>query len=270
MTPIHPELRPIHQVGGRTLERLVPAAICPALATGGVRLCGTSDARPGFQFMRPQPDMCQILACRAGEGAVLVDGLWRRLGPGQAYLTDAAHPHAYRADRPGAWRLAWAIHDPGTWYGPPRLIACDAEGLGLAVEGLQRELARSGQGAVAAAWAATLLTSLAAARDAGAGDPVLGSLWALVDAEPAAPWTLERLAARSGLHAEALRRRCRKSLGRAPMHQVAELRLRQAAALLAGRRLPVQAVAERVGYACPFAFSAAFRRRFGRPPSRFP
>jgi len=70
-----------------------------------------------------------------------------------------------------------------------------------------------------------------------------------------------------GLGADALRRRCHALLGQAPAQALAELRLAEARSQLrAGSS--VTAVAELLGFSTPFAFSRAYRGRFGLPPSR--
>jgi two-component system response regulator YesN len=48
-----------------------------------------------------------------------------------------------------------------------------------------------------------------------------------------------------------------------------EVRMRRAKELLAEGSLPVREVARRVGYRQPAQFAKAFRRRYGKPPSRF-
>jgi len=54
-----------------------------------------------------------------------------------------------------------------------------------------------------------------------------------------------------------------------PMTYLAGWRLARAADLLRGTDEPVEAVGRRVGYANPFAFSTAFRRRYGVPPRSY-
>jgi AraC-like DNA-binding protein len=53
------------------------------------------------------------------------------------------------------------------------------------------------------------------------------------------------------------------------MQQVTHLRMRHAAALLSSESYPIIAVAARVGYDNPFAFSAAFKRSIGLAPSAY-
>jgi AraC-like DNA-binding protein len=101
----------------------------------------------------------------------------------------------------------------------------------------------------------------------GAGDPVVGPALRALHEEPAAPWTLERLATRTGTSRATLARRFTRLVGRAPMAYLTGWRLTLAADLLAEPGATVAAVSRRVGYATPFAFSAAFKRERGVSPS---
>jgi len=53
------------------------------------------------------------------------------------------------------------------------------------------------------------------------------------------------------------------------MEHVTQIRMQHAVALLATGYYSVTAVSERVGYSSPFAFSAAFKRVLGVPPSQY-
>jgi transcriptional regulator GlxA family with amidase domain len=118
------------------------------------------------------------------------------------------------------------------------------------------------------------LQSLAAlvdayARRAIAAPSRLAPLWAVVDSDLARPWTLKELAALVYVTPEQLRRICRRELGCSPMRHVTELRIRESTSLLASEFNTVERVASLVGYENAFAFSTAFKRHVGVPPSAF-
>ena len=265
--PAQPRLH--RSVGDDTRERLVPPSACPALNTLGVTLCGLSEARHGFSFVRQGWGSTQILICVGGAGEVLVDGRWQPCGPGMAYLTPPDALHAYRCPKGGAWQIAWAIYNPTRppIIGPqPRLAAADGDGLHAAIHGLHREAVGPAGPAELTAWAG--LVDLLARR-ATEGEDRLAALWRAVSDDPARPWSLPGLAKLAGVGPERLRRLCVARTGHPPMEEVTRLRMRHAALLLAGGRLSVSAVATAVGYANAFAFSTAFRRNHGEPPSRW-
>ncbi len=258
---------PCQHIGAHTREVLISPAACPALGDLGIRLCGRSDARPGFRFVRAEPRMRQVMACVGGQGAVWIADGWQVLEPDRAYVTESAAPHAYHADQAKPWRLIWVIWESTEADAtPPRLGSADGKALAAAIDGLHREVISARDPLLMTQWAG-LVDAIARRIATGTGDPVLTVLWELVAAELEFPWTLERLAERSGLHPETLRRRCQQAHGVSPMRRVSELRLARAAALLASGASRIGEIAAAVGYGDPFAFSTAFRRRFGHPPS---
>ncbi|MEK2472567.1 MULTISPECIES: AraC family transcriptional regulator [Streptomyces] len=100
--------------------------------------------------------------------------------------------------------------------------------------------------------------------------PSSGDLAALCRAYLAAPdvaVTNAQWADRSAMSERAFTRRFRSETGESPAVWRARARLLAAVPLL--RTASVSAVAGRLGYASPAAFTAAFTRAFGLPPSRF-
>ncbi|WP_143664419.1 AraC family transcriptional regulator, partial [Streptomyces sp. NRRL B-24572] len=74
-------------------------------------------------------------------------------------------------------------------------------------------------------------------------------------------------AARTALSERAFTRRFRTETGESPAVWRSRARLLAAVPLL--RTATVSEVSGRLGYASPAAFTAAFTRAFGAPPSRF-
>ncbi|MFB6627930.1 AraC family transcriptional regulator [Streptomyces sp. NPDC056374] len=104
---------------------------------------------------------------------------------------------------------------------------------------------------------------------AALGDPVTAAALRALHTDPAAPWTVERLAAEAGVSRPTLARRFTALVGRPPMAYLAWWRLTRAAALLRDTPDPLAAVARRVGYSTPYALSHAFRREFGTTPGQY-
>ncbi|SFH54627.1 AraC-type DNA-binding protein [Actinopolymorpha cephalotaxi] len=97
-------------------------------------------------------------------------------------------------------------------------------------------------------------------------DPVVGRALRLLQNAPARPWTVARLAAECGVSRAGLARRFTELVGEPPMAFLAGWRLALAADLLTEPGATVGSVATRVGYASPFALSAAFKRVRGMSP----
>jgi AraC-like DNA-binding protein len=98
-------------------------------------------------------------------------------------------------------------------------------------------------------------------------DPQLHAALQAMHAAPAAPWTVESLAAQARLSRSRFAERFTAATGIAPLTYLTRWRLTVAAGLLRDGRA-VNQVSRAVGYASEPAFSRAFRRHYGQPPSR--
>ena len=103
----------------------------------------------------------------------------------------------------------------------------------------------------------------------GARPERLRSVWDAVESNLAHLWTAPALAAIACLSEGQLRVVCQSETGKSPLEQVTLLRMRHAGALLLSTEANIEQVAGAVGYANPFAFSTAFKRVMGVPPSHW-
>jgi AraC-like DNA-binding protein len=102
---------------------------------------------------------------------------------------------------------------------------------------------------------------------AGLHDPVLSPALAALHSAPARRWTVADLARTAAVSRSQLDDRFRQVLGRSPIRYLTEWRLHLARDLLASTDLGVAAIARRVGYDAEEAFSRAFKRAYGQPPT---
>ena len=98
-------------------------------------------------------------------------------------------------------------------------------------------------------------------------DRYVGRALALMHGKPGETWTVEKLARQVGLSRSALAERFVEILGEPPIAYLTGWRLRLAAQKLAETRRTVESIASDAGYESSGAFSYAFKRVFGRPPS---
>jgi AraC-like DNA-binding protein len=274
MAEMPSHLRYIHTHGPETREWLISYGDHALLDLRGIDAVGWTDAGAGHVMANPAPKRALLHATLEGEGEVLVDGAWRPAPAETAYLTPIGCPHAYRT-RPGRrWLACWVLtRDDALLGGTDRAVLCrtdSAEVLHWAIQGLHQEGHGAADPAALERWLELVLVY--ARRIGGGREPDggrLGTLWRRVFADLAHPWTLADLAATAGLSDETLRRVCKRETGCSPMEYVTHLRMRHAASLLVTYSHPVAEIAERVGYADPFAFSTAFRRVLGVPPTAY-
>ncbi|GAA0285014.1 AraC family transcriptional regulator [Streptomyces polychromogenes] len=180
------------------------------------------------------------------------------------YRLDRSRVHPLLAELPGVVRLPGGAHAelqsaiallsgevdarrPGSSIALPSLLDL------LLVYMVRASVA----GAAPGSWSAAL------------GDPVTAAALQAMHADPAAPWSAERLAAEAGVSRPTLVRRFTPLVGRPPMAYLTWWRLTLAATRLRDTPDSLAAIAARVGYGSPYALSHAFAREFGTTPGRY-
>ena len=100
-------------------------------------------------------------------------------------------------------------------------------------------------------------------------EPKLARAVLTVLEQPAAPYTVDSLAALAGMGRTAFAVSFSRVFGQAPMDFVQSVRLRIAARLLTSTDLPVKVIANSIGYASRTSFSRAFEACYGAAPANF-
>lgn len=98
-------------------------------------------------------------------------------------------------------------------------------------------------------------------------DPSLSRCLSLIHEEPRREWSLEELAAASGMSRSLLAERFQAILGTSPIRYVRDWRLYLASVALAMTGQAIAHIGFEAGYATEAAFSRAFSRAFGSPPA---
>lgn len=97
-------------------------------------------------------------------------------------------------------------------------------------------------------------------------DPRLSLALLALNQDPGRDWTVEALAAESNISRSVFADRFQAVIGTAPLRYVTELRMQLASQWLTQQSLPIEVVAERLGYASQAAFSRAYKRVMGHSP----
>ena len=103
----------------------------------------------------------------------------------------------------------------------------------------------------------------------GLREPFVGRALEALHRSPGRDWTLEALSRDVGLSRSALAERFTQFVGQPPMQYLTNWRMQLAANYLTGGTDSVAAIAERVGYESEAAFSRAFKKVVGTPPSHW-
>ena len=104
---------------------------------------------------------------------------------------------------------------------------------------------------------------------AGLADPLLARALRRLHGDVARAWSVEDLAREAGLSRSVFSERFGQTVGVPPMQYLMDWRMALAKAMLQRNALPLEAVAASIGYQSASAFSTAFRREVGSPPSHF-
>jgi AraC-like DNA-binding protein len=102
---------------------------------------------------------------------------------------------------------------------------------------------------------------------AGLRDPFVGKALSLMHGRPAHNWTIEDLATQVGQSRSVLAKRFSDLVGIPPMHYLAKWRMQMASELLSAGSANVATIAAEIGYESEAAFSRAFKKMMGVPPS---
>ncbi|MGF6309862.1 AraC-like DNA-binding protein [Bradyrhizobium sp. i1.8.4] len=86
---------------------------------------------------------------------------------------------------------------------------------------------------------------------------------------PTTAWTVAQLAKEAALSRSAFFERFNRAVGVAPMEYLLGWRLAMAESMLRQNRSGIAEIAERVGYGSASAFSVAFTRHVGPPPTQY-
>lgn len=103
----------------------------------------------------------------------------------------------------------------------------------------------------------------------GLADPNLAAALRAIHANASRQWTLAELARNSGLSRSSFCDRFTRKVGMPPMEYLFRWRMALARDMLRSDGAPLEKVAARLGYQSASAFSTAFSRAEGLPPSQF-
>jgi len=100
-------------------------------------------------------------------------------------------------------------------------------------------------------------------------DPVAGPALATLHAQPGQSWTVDSLAASTGVSTATLARRFTAKVGESPAAYLTRWRMDLAAQRLRDTDETVAAIARSLGYTSEYAFNRAFTRHRHTPPGRY-
>ncbi|MCC5884567.1 MAG: AraC family transcriptional regulator [Halomonas sp.] len=275
MATEHEQLSETHIVGDETRQWIVRAEDSPVLAQRHISHVGVGDAAVPYRIVRTRLSGAYIHGSLGGEGRMLLDGRWCTMRRNMISFAPAHALHAFHAVPESRWQYCWLRYLPSA---PRSLVGTiapimqhfDPEPMKYAILGLYSEVFHGKADAASCVmWVDTIERYIARFADPWRRDARIVAVFEAVMPTLERQWTIEEMAEIAHVSTEHLRRISRKVFGRSPMQQLTQLRMQHATHLLATSNLPVEEIAERVGYRSPFAFSKTFKRMNGVSPSHF-
>ena len=249
--------------------------VCPLLKQHHIAHVGIFWARYPFEIVRSYQSGSYMMACFGGEGSVLVDGVWKSLGAGEACLLPPFVQNAFRCREDAPWEFCWVRYlesreqKPIVSQNSPVLQAYDYAPMKAATEGLYAEASGSGAPGTLGHWVELIHQYALRFAQPQDYDDRLWKLWNQVEPQLDRRWNLAELAGLAHVSEEHLRRLCRRRYGRSPMQHLTFLRIQRAKYLLSSTDDKIDSIARAVGYENPFTFSTLFKRWVGWSPSRY-
>ncbi|MFF0428438.1 AraC family transcriptional regulator [Streptomyces sp. NPDC004520] len=220
--------------------------------------CGPDDPQPYDAYASDSVDRSKD----GGPATVLLCGAYQ-LDPSRAHplllsLPDLIHLPAHpgrRAELDSAVKLLAAELEtpkPGTDAAVPALL--DTLLLYILRTWFDQ---RPPTGGHTTGWAAAL------------NDPPVTAALHAIHHDPAAPWTVAKLAAEAGLSRAPFAKRFTRLVGQPPLTYLTWWRMTTAARLLRTSNAPLRSIATQVGYTSEYAFAHTFKRTHGTPPGTY-
>ncbi len=250
------------------------------LTGSGIRLAGVSSLVSGYRVSRAKADFHLLLYTRGGTGLLTSPEHSQTLEPGSLLIAPMGSSYSYSCDGL-SWDIIWFhLADDPRWVnlrlsGMHIRAALDVHKAIPMMESLVEESLGKGLESIRLADLLSDIILLHIERELDLDRSTylrmmrqrLSDLWAKVNADLQHQWSIRELSSAAGMSPVHLNRMCRELNRTSTMRMVSFLRLDRARELLMNADYPVGLIADMVGYRDPFAFSTAFRKRFGTAPS---
>lgn len=245
---------------------------CPALDAFGIRHMGIVDAAADYCFQRTQSRQSVFLACLRGTGYAGTAPTISLLSGGHGVLLPSGCPNTYFNASEHEWQLVWICFEQS---------ASPVSGVDAASFPLDAEVFLHTLEALITCWDRYGNLAVVHRMTEGLMDLVglhlrirpelqgFHDTWRAVTADLGADWDAARIATLGGCSQERFRQLCWSTFGTSPMKHLTGLRLHRARHVLSTTTLTIEEISGKFGYSDAYAFSHAFKRRFGMSPRAF-
>ena len=238
---------------------------------------GISSLTPGYEISRPQSKEHLIFYTLSGKAEIFMRDRMMEIGPDGIFVIPAGLPHRYWLDS-GKWNLFWlTAKDSSRWSFLKGIDAVKYSStfkdlLHGAIEGLLRVTDMNSRKMVREGWLySSLIVELLEKdlRKTGDEDERLSVLWAKINSDISARWTLKRMSSIAGLSRNYFIRYCREKTGVPPLQFLKRIRMQAAENLLLNTDYKMEVIASQTGFSNQYSFSSAFKKYHKVSPKYF-
>ena len=248
---------------------------CPSLTKFQVNHLGEIFAEYPYSVVREHQDGTFFLSTFEGEGEILINGEWVRIGEKQACLMPPFRLNALRAISGVEWKFHYVRYYQDAAQRTP--ITCkepvitnfDSQVFASAMKGLLNERSNNDRPKFLTQWMRLIQVYVEDFSEQWKVDDRLWDLWHVVARNLEHDWTLDSMAKQAFVSTEHLRRLTIATYGRSPIKHLTWLRMHRAAELLISTDNKVEVIGFEVGYSSPYVFSTAFKRFFNTTPTQY-
>lgn len=243
----------------------------------GIRSAGISELTAGYARHRRDCSFSLLIGVLGGEGTCLYEGETHALKKGCLFLQRVGSRQLYWTS--GSWNIIWFHLDKERWdqIEEPFSLTPRSEEISSLHEtmGLYIRESRLGSAAMISTLGELIyhmirrLTAPSGLEPRDRSRRLIEDLRRRVLCDPALAWTNRDLADSAGITPSYLYKLTARILNCTPGEMVRDIRMDQARHLLTYSDYPLKFIAQRIGYATPYAFSKSFRKNFGISPGAF-
>lgn len=266
-------IRKISNIPENCRERYLPLyqEAAQVLISNGINFSGISKLRSGYQIGSLEPAVRHmIIFTQAGAGYLLTKSTSYKLAPGTLISVPSGHSCMFGVCE-DQWDILWfylldipdwtPLKNKGIEFKTTNFIPK----LKISMEGYLSETQTDPPGKAASLFAELIVCYLDQAleifheKNVDETKNKLDMIWQQILENPAKSWTKTEMAKKLHVSPSTFDRIVKKYYDTTPWQKVIQIRMEQAKMLLIKTDYPLQVIAERLGYANEFIFSAAFK-----------
>ncbi len=282
MSEANKDICEMHIIDRRCREQFVPLLDNGPLEQTGVTLAGISRLEGKYCIGRVPSSFTLILATTKGEGQLTLYSGIQTLKENDILIAPKHSIYKYELGKSKRWDIVWFhLFDSGKQH--ETSLNTDVKVIRTKYTLLLKEetqqlmheisdnkyLADEARRAKESYLSVLLKRLLAGRRNPviSESEKIVRQVWQKIECNLNADWSLERIAKLSGYSAGHFNRLCKQYFSCSAMRYLTDMRMRYGYYLLGSSRLQLKSIAELCGYNNEFAFSVAFKRKFGYSPS---